>query len=303
MFKASWRSARGPRSALQLTAALMVLAVAAGCPRPIDGPAPPSAPPAAVGDAGPRPSTAAAELLVDDERVAWIDPARLSEPTPLARLLPQELRDPTTWFSITAFAGKRDLHIVKPAQSYAGQQAKLVADGAGRLRIGMFRAVRSDLPAHVQELARSPTVQLAGVERVEVRTRPPEAKAPPPEEGASLLIAVAGRPPRSVPVAELAASRGAGRGERDGEGRASGRRRGVPVARLLEGVDLSSASIRLESARGGTLVASGAALEAGKATLELRVNRKGMVVARHTSPDISDEEGELRGVVRVDVLF
>ena len=119
-------------------------------------------------------------IYVDDAPAGSVPIASLGERAALTTFLPAQARDATKWHMLEAeTADGRRLHVQRPAQTYAGQNALLYLDEQKRPSLGLFRPDQPGLAPAVRELAARPTVSLSGVVaiRVRVHERPPVAVA------------------------------------------------------------------------------------------------------------------------------
>jgi hypothetical protein len=161
----------------------------------------------------PAAATGSLSILVDGERALTLAPADLEGRPALAELLgpgaPAE-----SWRRIEADApGGRTLSATRPNETYRGQEAILYLDG-GRPALGMFRRV-ADLPPALQGMAGTPTIALAGITEIRVRTREAER---PAARAVTLELVAGGKPCRldtpALAVVPAAAADGRG-GDRD----------------------------------------------------------------------------------------
>jgi hypothetical protein len=157
------------RGALLALAAVAALGVACGSRTSKEREPPPErAPAAAPGDAAAP--VGGVSLRVDGEEVARLGVADLAARPTLASLV--AARAPAAaWRHVSAeVPGGPTLQLVRPADTYADQDAVLYLDG-DRPALGLFRRVSAAAPAHVRDLAATPTLAQAGVAVIDVRTR------------------------------------------------------------------------------------------------------------------------------------
>jgi hypothetical protein len=286
-----------------ITLALVV--GAAGCPRQLDPPksadTPAEAAPTPPLSARPAPDAVA--LFVDEERVAWLAPAQLQRPTPLASLLPASAREEGAWVALEAQADhRRDLFIPRPAKTYAGQQARVYARGP-RLAIGMFRPAPAGAPAHVRQTLRSPTVELDGLKWIRVRLREPptddedEDRRPPPRQ---IAIVVDGEAAPPVPLDVFPAR---GKKRRGGGDRSGDKVRPDQISLLSFLRDHANVPSFVEASLhdrdGVEMRVSAKDLASGVAKVELGRNRRDLVRVFAQGPGVP-EDG-LRGLIRVEL--
>jgi hypothetical protein len=252
------------------------------------------------------PAAGAVPLFVDEERVAWLVPNQLGRARPLQDLLPPRARDPHAWVTLEADAEhRRDLFIPRPSESYAGQQARVFAQGT-RLTLGMFRPPPAGAPEHVRQTLRAPTVALDGLLLVRVRLEElprvdddRDTPAPPLIE-----IVIDGERVRAVPVSVLG-QRGQRKREQRGDGDSDGKKVRPERIGLTEFLRdhaqvTTFKEATLEDVAGEQMSATRADLDSGAVEIKLGRNRRGLVRAFGKGAGLPDNG--LRGVRRIELL-
>ncbi len=249
-----------------------------------------------------QPATEAApaysiQLRVDRQLVRTITAADVGTGVSLRSLLPAEARDPSSWYSLHARAGGRQLSL----DDYADKFAELDARVEPGPRLALYRRPPPGAPAHVVEALKTPRQELAGIELIKIATHPP-AQA---QAQAWTFELVAGDATRRVSTDDLAtlpqsdASMPPGTRGPPGD-RQRERRRGWRLADVIALAEPSAPPVRVTvTGDGDTLSLSLAELTDRTVVPLLATNRHGAVGLRVFRAGLEKER--VRRVSRIDV--